>query len=71
LSARPVPPSSEVTDAAPPPADTPVESEEQLSALAGLITRALESADQLAAVTRRRKGSKVASEPDGTDPAPE
>ncbi len=34
--------------------------EEQLSALAGLITRALESADQLAATTRRaRKGTKA------------
>jgi len=80
LSARPVPsspegahkaliaepevggsPSGEVTDT----------TDEQLSALAGLITRALDSADQLAATTRRRKGTRMASERDGTEPAPE
>ena len=88
LSARPVPPSSEVveevaaaeavqaasassaephTDAA----DGRGGSEAQLSALAGFITRALESADQLAAVTRRRKGTKVVSDSDATESAPE
>jgi len=86
LSARPLPASPEVDDAEPPAAPpvsatrtagtepveaTPVGSDEQLSALASLITRALESADQLAAVTRRRKGTKVASDSDTTEPAPE
>ncbi len=71
LSARPVPASPEGSDTVVPPADAPAGTDEQLSALAGLITRALESADQLAAVTRRRKGTKVASEPDATEPAPE
>ena len=85
LSARPLPPSPEVGDAdalpAPPvvassdpmPAveTTPPGSEEHLSALASLITRALESADQLAAVTRRRKGTKVVSESDATEPSSE
>src|SRR5664279_400463 len=71
LSARPVPPSSEATDTVPPSVDAPAGTDEQLSALAGLITRALESADQLAAVTRRRKGTKVTSESDAAEPAPE
>ena len=71
ISARPVPPSPEGADTVVPPPDGSAGSDEQLSALAGLITRALESADQLAAVTRRRKGTKVASEPDATEPAPE
>ncbi len=77
LSARPLPPSPEVAEvvptdggptAVPPP---PTASEEQLSALAGLITRALETADQLAAVTRRRKGTKVASDTDAAETPPE
>ena len=75
LSARPLPPSPEVAEVVPtddrgrppPVPPTPTGPEEQLSALAGLITRALESADQLAAATRRRKGTKVASEPDATE----
>ena len=85
LSARPLPPSPEVGDAdalpAPPvvassdpmPAveATPPGPEEHLSALASLITRALESADQLAAVTRRRKGTKVVSDSDATEPSSE
>jgi stearoyl-CoA desaturase (delta-9 desaturase) len=81
LSARPMAASAEVSDSvaaamAPPGAPTtPAEapgSDEQLSALAGLISRALESADHLAASTRRRKGTKVASsEADAADPAPE
>ena len=46
--------------------------DDQLSALAGLIARAMESADQLAAATRRRKGTRVAAAgPDATEPAPE
>ncbi len=68
-------PSPEVSDTAapPPPAGAdPAGTDEELSALAGLIARALESADVLAAATRRRKGTKVAStEADATDPAPE
>jgi stearoyl-CoA desaturase (delta-9 desaturase) len=80
LSARPLAPSPEAVDSqvTPPapdgvaPTDEVDGSEEQLTALAGLIARALESADQLAAVTRRRKGAKVASvEPDAADPPPE
>jgi hypothetical protein len=72
LSARPIPPSPEVADGATPvEAPTAAGSNEELSALAGLITRALESADQLAAATRRKKGTKVASEADTTDPSPE
>ena len=81
LSARPLPPSPEAvgrrptvqpTAVVPVPAGRPAPagSDEQLSALAGLITRALESADQLAAATRRRKGTKVAStESDATETA--
>jgi stearoyl-CoA desaturase (Delta-9 desaturase) len=43
-------------------------SEAQRTALAGLISRALESADQLAAVTRRRKVARAATvEPDAAD----
>jgi hypothetical protein len=80
LSARPLPQSPEATDTDPPnavPVSTPAapdrvaDSDEQLSALASLITKALESADQLAAVTRRRKGTKVASESDTTETSPE
>ena len=45
------------------------EPEAQRTALAGLIARALESANQLAVTTRRRKSSKVTStESDGTTP---
>ena len=84
LSARPVPSSPEATrDTAPmsepaepvaegsPSGDVVDGTEDHLSALAGLIARALESADQLAATTRRRKGTRVTSERDGTEPAPE
>ena len=65
LSARPLPASPRSpTRPRPTPARSPrgTGSDDQLSALAGLITRALESADQLAAATRRRKGTKVVSE---------
>jgi len=77
LSARPVTPSSEVSESAPPPAPIPAAThdagaesgsppgpdgaDEQLSALSGLIARALESADQLAASTRRRRDATSAS----------
>jgi stearoyl-CoA desaturase (delta-9 desaturase) len=77
LSARPMAPSPEGADAVvptddPAPGPTPSGSEEQLSTLSGLISRALESADQLAASTRRRKGTKVGSaETDTTEPDPE
>jgi stearoyl-CoA desaturase (Delta-9 desaturase) len=82
LSARPIAPSTEVSDAttaatpieSPVPIEPPVptESDEHRSALAGLIARALESADQLAATTRRRKGTKVVSpESDAAEPGPE
>jgi hypothetical protein len=81
LSARPIPsspegahntaPTAEPVAGGSPNGEIPDATEEQLSALAGLITRALESADQLAATTRRRKGTRVASERDGTEPAPE
>jgi len=82
LSARPMAPSPEVSDTAAAATGTPVPSvetpdappgaDEELSTLAGLIARALESADQLAASTRRRKGTRVASsEVDATDPTPE
>jgi len=81
LSARPVAPSPEVADSlaavvppmvAPAPSDQADGSEEQRTALAGLIARALESADQLAAVTRRRRSARAASfEPEAADPAPE
>ena len=67
LSARPVAPSPEVSDTAAAAGPTaasepgvPPGSDEQLSTLTGLITRALESADQLAASTRRRKGTRAA-----------
>ena len=76
LSARPVAPSSEVSDTAAAAGPTvasepgvPPGSDEQLSTLAGLITRALESADQLAASTRRRKGTRAApAEADAATP---
>jgi stearoyl-CoA desaturase (delta-9 desaturase) len=84
LSARPMTPSAEVSDAdhadhepAPVPdrdgaADGAVE-DDVPSHLSGLISRVLESADQLADATRRtRKGSKVRSaEPGATEPPPE
>jgi len=84
LTTRPVPPSAEVAEVpevpevvevvememTPLPTEPLVGSEER-SALAGLITRSLESANQLAAATRRRKGTKVASEPDATEPTAE
>jgi hypothetical protein len=79
LSARPLTPSTESTDstAAPPrdlrpspeassgePSDAPVEA---LSHLSGLISRVLESADQLADSTRRtRRGTKVPAAETGT-----
>ncbi len=82
LSARPIAPSTEVSDATtaataaespdPTGSSAPTESDEHRSALAGLIARALESADQLAATTRRRKSTKVISpEADATDSGPE
>jgi stearoyl-CoA desaturase (delta-9 desaturase) len=81
LSARPVPSSLEgvQTTAVPlepvasgsPTGEVPDADEAQLTALAGLIARALEAADQLAAATRRRRGTRVPSERDGTEPAPE
>jgi stearoyl-CoA desaturase (delta-9 desaturase) len=72
LSARPMAPSAEALPRIEPAAaedagaDVP---NEPLSTLSGLISRVLESADQLAASTRRtRKGSVVAStEPEATD----
>jgi stearoyl-CoA desaturase (delta-9 desaturase) len=76
LSARPLGPSPEVLDSSAPPAPAgapdeavPSESQSHLTHLAGLFSRVLESADELAASTRRtRKGSKVGSgEPDPTD----
>jgi stearoyl-CoA desaturase (delta-9 desaturase) len=74
LSGRPMAPSAEASDPVPPPtleADHPGgEPSEPLSHLSGLITRVLESADQLAASTRRTrsgdKGDKVASADPGT-----
>jgi len=75
LSARPMAPSTEVSDAtAAAPIETPVatESDEHRSALAGLIAGALESADQLAATTRRRKNTKLVSpESDAAESGPE
>jgi stearoyl-CoA desaturase (Delta-9 desaturase) len=91
LSARPLAPSAESHDpsddptpAAPPqPAaeatDPVVTAEEPLSHLSGLISRVLESADQLADATRRTrkgeragKGTKVtATEPGAADSSPE
>ena len=79
LSARPMAPSAEASRPGagrptagrrPTPADEPGE---PLSHLSGLISRVLESADQLAASTRRtRKGTKVTSaEPGTAEPAPE
>ncbi len=62
LSGRPVAPSHEAPAGSPGttgPA-APAGSDEQLSALSGLIARALESADQLAASTRRRKAPRAA-----------
>jgi stearoyl-CoA desaturase (delta-9 desaturase) len=71
LSARPMAPSPEGVDAVE-PADAVPGPDEERTALAGLISRALESADQLAASTRRRKGSKVGTaEADPVDPVPE
>jgi stearoyl-CoA desaturase (delta-9 desaturase) len=76
LSARPLGPSPEVLDSSAPPAPAgapdeavPSESQSHLTHLAGLFSRVLESADELAASTRRtRKGSKVGSgEPDPSD----
>jgi len=87
LTTRPVRPSAEAAEVtevtevvevvevvvaeAPTPDAEPTAGSEERSALAGLISRSLESANQLAAATRRRKGSKVASEPDATESAPE
>ncbi len=69
LSARPLALSPEPHDGAapPPPGDGPGEAGEPLSHLSGLISRVLESADQLAASTRRtRKMTKVASSEHGS-----
>jgi cytochrome b involved in lipid metabolism len=77
LSARPMAPSPEGTDASQSArhtsgADEPTGPDDQRTALAGLISSALESADQLAASTRRRKGTKVASaESESTEPPSE
>ena len=79
LSARPVPPSPEASGPTAPPlaevadatASTTV-SDDQLSTLAGLISKALESADALAASTRRRKANKGApADVEATEPAAE
>jgi stearoyl-CoA desaturase (Delta-9 desaturase) len=76
LSGRPMAPSAEAADSVPPttheasqPGGGPTE---PLSHLSGLITRVLESADQLAVSTRRtRTGNKVASaEPGPADNKP-
>src|ERR1019366_5548963 len=77
LSARPLAPSAEGSTQVDPQVDLQVVDEEAggsppdepLSTLSGLISRVLESADQLAASTRRtRKGSVVAStESEATD----
>jgi stearoyl-CoA desaturase (delta-9 desaturase) len=73
LSTRPVAPSAEAGHAGVTPVDGDADgvgsSPESLSHLSGLISRVLESADQLAASTRRtRRGTKVASaEPGATD----
>ena len=76
LSARPLAPSSEASDpGAPPSAFGPDKGPpvEPLSHLSGLISRVLESADQLADATRRtRKGAKVPTAESGaTDTTPE
>jgi stearoyl-CoA desaturase (Delta-9 desaturase) len=74
LSARPVAPSAEAHDSDEPSTEVEVPSAtEPLSHLSGLISRVLESADQLADSTRRtRRGAAVASPDQGTaDPAPE
>ena len=77
LSARPVAPSVEGSGSVEPPAVDNEDGErppgEPLSTLSGLISRVLESADQLAASTRRtRKGTKVSSgSPAATDTEPE
>ncbi len=81
LSARPLAPSPEAHEAPDPvtepsPAADPMpagETGEPLSHLSALISRVLESADQLAASTRRaRKGSKVSSPEQGSpDPRSE
>ena len=77
LSARPVAPSAESHDPVAPPSpltdvETP-QSEEPLSHLSGLISRVLESADHLAASTRRtRKGAtSTTAEPRNGDHAAE
>ncbi len=78
LSARPVAPSAESHDAAvagpdgdPPAADRPAEAGEPLNHLSALISRALESADQLAASTRRtRKATRVTSHEQGSTDRP-
>ena len=75
LSARPLAASAEASDPTTPSAPTgdPATSSEPLSHLSGLISRALETADQLADSTRRtRKGAKVNSvEPGSAEPLPE
>jgi stearoyl-CoA desaturase (delta-9 desaturase) len=76
LSGRPMAPSAEASDSV--PATTPEATatggrpNEPLSHLSGLITRVLESADQLAVSTRRtRAGNKVSSaEPGPADDQP-
>ena len=66
-----MPASPEASDVSAPPAPA-AGTDDHLSALTGLIARALESADELAASTRKRKGTKVATvDPAPTDPAPE
>jgi hypothetical protein len=76
LSARPLAPSMEVSDPGDPPSgldpDT-VPPSQPLLHLSGLISRVLESADQLADATRRtRRGAKVPTgESEATDTIPE
>jgi stearoyl-CoA desaturase (delta-9 desaturase) len=74
LSTRPLAASAEAhgeVEEGPATGDDPSVGTEPLSRLSGLITRALESADQLAASTRRtRKGTRVAQgEAGSTDTA--
>jgi stearoyl-CoA desaturase (Delta-9 desaturase) len=72
LSARPLMPSNESPAGPEADADEPVATE-RVNHLSGLITRVVESADQLAVSTRRSwKGTKVSSgEPGPTDTMPE
>jgi stearoyl-CoA desaturase (delta-9 desaturase) len=67
LSARPLAPSDEALDTTETPVGDHGEGAEPLSHLTGLFSRVLESADQLAASTRRtRRGTSVGSADAGT-----